>query len=672
MPTDLEILKRLILLEAEGDEVDTTEGAEEEDAPEEKTPEEEAPKAEPPAPKPGTFEDDPMSFILKKYVTLNQMMEELMTPDFKEYVDGIFIVAPKPTTFKVLLHNGQYFFLTYLGKAYQSTIEGRNYYLVEIGEKERAMVAISRLLRYGSPLKTKGPEGAEQDTRPEDEGGGDAGGGEEAGPVDTTAGAEELEEAFQRRLVKMLLEAKKSDEEALISYVASALTSQGMDGKRLNKNGGPHIRGVFPQNVDTVILNSILPGAKMEIVAPGEIAKGARSDSYDTMVFTLGKSVKDEEGNVINKGTRLSIINQIKAGKSSIKAKSLTPDGLGLSGYIYEDAGSIQSDAKQGLNSVPGLDKTTKKFIESLMTDVISSPQKYEEVSDITDTTTTIKLSNNTKKLITSILPGDIDIIGKDFGEILGAILMASEVNIKKGVEFPSAANNPLVDFYVDDYGISSKYKQGAAATLSSIISGVDEATLSSKAEKAVYTLFSSAFKKGVSDSYLEIAKKVNPPALEALSDALGIPKDKITLDAIVSFITKAAGKLSGKKEDPTADAKIKKALGAFFTAANSQPQFPIRWQSFSSPQKVYGIVIGPLAKATADAMNANKNYQSGLKTMISKMEVKQLYMDVSIKSNVMTFKLKSFSDPNANFDFTPSNISVYNPDNGKMGFKMK
>jgi hypothetical protein len=664
-----------MIMEAEGDEVDTTEGADEE----EEAPKEE-PKPEAPAPKPGTFEDDPMSFILKKYVTLNDMLEELMTPAFREYVDGIFIVAPKPTTFKILLHNGQYFFLTYLGKAYQATITGRNYYLTEIGEKERCMFAISRILRYGSPLKTKGPEGAEQGTREGEEdavgASPEGGGGAEGGEVDTTAGAadefKELEEALKRSIVKTLLEAKKSDEEALISYVASELTSQGMDGKRLNKNGGPHIRGVFPQNVDTVILNSILPGAKMEIVGPGEIAKGARSDSYDTMVFTLGKSVKDEEGNIINKGTRLSIINQIKAGKSSIKAKSLTPDGLGLSGWIYEDAGSIEVDAKKGLAKVAGLNTNTKKFIESLMADVMSSTQKYDEVSDITDTTTTIKLSDKTKKLITGILPGDIDIIGKDFGEILGAILMAAEVDIKKGVEFPSAANNPLVDFYVDDYGISSKYKQGAAATLSSIISGVDESTLSSKAEKAVYTLFSSAFEKGVSDSYLEIAKKVNPPALKALSDALGVSKDKITLDAIVGFITKAAGKLSGEKEDTKADGKIKKALGAFFTAANSQPQFPIRWQSFSSPQKVYGIVIGPLAKASADAMNANSSYQSGLKTIISKMEVKQLYMDVSIKSNVITFKLKSFSDPNANFEFTPSNISVYNPDNGKMGFKMK
>lgn len=671
MSIELEILKRIMIMEAEGDEVDTTEGADEE----EEAPKEE-PKPEAPAPKPGTFEDDPMSFILKKYVTLNDMLEELMTPAFREYVDGIFIVAPKPTTFKILLHNGQYFFLTYLGKAYQATITGRNYYLTEIGEKERCMFAISRILRYGSPLKTKGPDGAEQGTREgeEDIAGAspEGGGGAEGGEVDTTAGAaEELEEAFQRRLVKTLLEAKKSDEELVIGYIISMLSTHGIDSKRLNKNGGPHIRGVFDQNIENDI-KSYLPSAKMEIVGPGEIAKGARSDSYDTMVFTLGKGVKDLEDNIINKGTKLSVVNQIKAGKSSIKAKSLTPDGLGLSGWIYEDAGSIEVDAKKGLAKVAGLNTNTKKFIEALMADVMSSTQKYDEVSDITDTTTTIKLSDKTKKLITSILPGDIDIIGKDFGEILGAILMASEVNIKKGVEFPSAANNPLVDFYVDDYGISSKYKQGAAATLSSIISGVDESTLSSKGEKAVYTLFSSAFKKGVSDSYLDIAKKVNPPALEALSDALGIPKDKITLDAIVGFITKAAGKLSGEKEDTKADGKIKKALGAFFTAANSQPQFPIRWQSFSSPQKVYGIVIGPLAKATADSMNANSSYQSGLKTIISKMEVKQLYMDVSIKSNVITFKLKSFSDPNANFEFTPSNISVYNPDNGKMGFKMK
>lgn len=135
------------------------------------------------------FEEDPMGFILKKYHTLNELLTELMTDSFQEYLNAIFIVAPKPTTFKVLLHNGQYFFLTYLDKAYQATISGKNYYLMTVGEKQLCMQAIARLLRYGSPLKTKGPEGAEQGTEGEE--GAEAEGGEETAAAGGETGGEE-------------------------------------------------------------------------------------------------------------------------------------------------------------------------------------------------------------------------------------------------------------------------------------------------------------------------------------------------------------------------------------------------------------------------------------------------------------------------------------------------
>ena len=118
---------------------------------------------------PKTFEDDPMNFILNKYQNLNDILKELMSDNFKEYITGIYIIAPKPTSFKIVLHNGQYFFLTFMGKAYQATIAGKNYYLLTTGEKQRAMLAITRLLRWGTPLKTKGPEGAEQSTTTEEE-----------------------------------------------------------------------------------------------------------------------------------------------------------------------------------------------------------------------------------------------------------------------------------------------------------------------------------------------------------------------------------------------------------------------------------------------------------------------------------------------------------------------
>jgi hypothetical protein len=118
-----------------------------------------------------------------------------MTPSFEEYITGIYVVAPKPTTFKVVLHNGQFFFLQFMGKAYEATVEGKKYYLMSIGEKERCMVAISRLLRFGNPLKTKGPDGAEQATRDSE------GPTEEAGPTPPAetsteeGGGEELTES---------------------------------------------------------------------------------------------------------------------------------------------------------------------------------------------------------------------------------------------------------------------------------------------------------------------------------------------------------------------------------------------------------------------------------------------------------------------------------------------
>ena len=119
-------------------------------------------------PKVKSFEDDPINFILQKYPTLKKTLEMLMTPAFKDYITGIYITAPKPTTFKVVLHNGQYFLLTFLGKAYEATAGGKKFYLQTIGERERCINAIARLLQTGNPIETKGPEGSEKTSEPEE------------------------------------------------------------------------------------------------------------------------------------------------------------------------------------------------------------------------------------------------------------------------------------------------------------------------------------------------------------------------------------------------------------------------------------------------------------------------------------------------------------------------
>ena len=113
-----------------------------------------------------SFEDDPINFLLQKYPTLKKTLEMLMTPAFKYYITGIYITAPKPTTFKIVLHNGQYFLLTFLGKAYEATIAGKKFYLQTVGERERATNSVARLLQLGNPIETKGDEGEEQTAGP--------------------------------------------------------------------------------------------------------------------------------------------------------------------------------------------------------------------------------------------------------------------------------------------------------------------------------------------------------------------------------------------------------------------------------------------------------------------------------------------------------------------------
>ena len=133
-----------------------------------------------------SFEDDPKGYILQKYPSLKGTLQDLMTTSFDEYITGIYVMAPKPTTFKILLHNGQQFFLIYAKDSYIAKIQGKKYYLLNLGEEEYAIKAIADLLTMGMPPGAKGPDDEEEndttagsDDTPDAEPADDAGGDEE-------------------------------------------------------------------------------------------------------------------------------------------------------------------------------------------------------------------------------------------------------------------------------------------------------------------------------------------------------------------------------------------------------------------------------------------------------------------------------------------------------------
>jgi hypothetical protein len=96
---------------------------------------------------------------LTKFPELKSVIVDLLTSDYAKFLDSIDWVAPKPTTFRINLLNGQSFYLVYTEKSWVAEVEGKKYYLLNLPEEEMASKAIARILRYGA--KVEGGEGAE-------------------------------------------------------------------------------------------------------------------------------------------------------------------------------------------------------------------------------------------------------------------------------------------------------------------------------------------------------------------------------------------------------------------------------------------------------------------------------------------------------------------------------
>ena len=109
---------------------------------------------------------------IQKFPALKEIIINLLTNEFDSFLESIDWVAPRPTTFRINLLNGENFLLMYTPKSWIATVLGKKYYLLNLDEEERCALAINRLLRVG-------PEsGAEVD------GGADAGAEADAGETE--------------------------------------------------------------------------------------------------------------------------------------------------------------------------------------------------------------------------------------------------------------------------------------------------------------------------------------------------------------------------------------------------------------------------------------------------------------------------------------------------------
>ena len=134
----------------------------------------------------GPVLEDATDKILGKFPTVKAAIIKLQTEQFKEFVESIDWISPRPTSFRINLKNGQDYILKWTGKTFEAQILGKKYLLSNIAEYQQALDKLAIL--YKEAPMTGAGEGEPADT---DTGGGGGGGGEFPGEEGGAEGGEE-------------------------------------------------------------------------------------------------------------------------------------------------------------------------------------------------------------------------------------------------------------------------------------------------------------------------------------------------------------------------------------------------------------------------------------------------------------------------------------------------
>jgi hypothetical protein len=87
---------------------------------------------------------------LEKFPTLKDTIIKLLTDQYDLFIKDIEWVAPRPTTFRIILANEQPFYLIYTDRTWIGKVEGKKYYLLNLSEEQNCIESIARILSYGA------------------------------------------------------------------------------------------------------------------------------------------------------------------------------------------------------------------------------------------------------------------------------------------------------------------------------------------------------------------------------------------------------------------------------------------------------------------------------------------------------------------------------------------
>ena len=361
----------------------------------------------------------------------------------------------------------------------------------------------------------------------------------------------------------------------------------------------------------------------------------------------------------------------------TLNNKDFTPQQLGLTYSSYKSITKFDSDVHHALSiSKRPIEAVT--FCKNLYNLVATTRNTNKTTKTrymkfkIDKVELTIPYSKQITELKNSLYQKDINIIGKNFGEVLAMRWCLSRKKYYNyiGFNFPVVANEPLVDAYIFTKNtnestvknkLSVKFKTGAAASIASISSSIDENDFNKypnlKTKAAILKNFDSDKYKSKesgtsSDKFLKTYYLLNSKNKIIDNKKFNSTKE---LNEFIENLLKT------EKTDKDKIDKFNKTFNNFFKfigrfpSDNSIKSILLRQHNSS---QYFNLICGPLAYYLVDILNDDDDdFKYILNFYGKKNQIDQIYVDFG--SNSISFKSKEFADNKFKFSYNGSALSA-------------
>lgn len=385
-----------------------------------------------------------------------------------------------------------------------------------------------------------------------------------------------------------------------------------------------HIRfGLAPEGIKTY-LN---PQGLEVLEYPGPSISG----KFDTYVIRATRHLHAN----IPPGTMIPWVNNFigasKRGALLFNNKDLSPDGLGFAGQTHSEA-SILRKLKEVLY---------KKYDPEIADQLMSLAQAAATGNDNPEVN--VKFSSY-----------DLAKVSADYGELLSSLWAMKKLNFKESF-FPTASNEPLIDFYAIRFGVkypvSVKSGGGGKVTIQNIINAIE-----SRAKKAnpldlskepSLQIFKMVNQLSMKEQMIELHKYLNTDAIKKLGEIMNVAVKDINLSTVTAFVEPKSNDLLIELLDP-----FWKTLKMNLTEGIKKGHDKLR------------LIISPLGESIWKILNNDKEIKESLIRIARQVTLIQVNVDV--RKTGITFKSNYFKD--AEFEFGWAGYAAGN----KLGFKMK